>query len=394
MLNGVAGAASGDLDTVLNAIDYLPGSASVRDAFKQVSPEKAGALTSLGFVAANFQMRNLATRTTNLRFVQGEGSGGSPLSGGALNFNYSKTNGLMLAYNGAVTSDLFSARKEFQPPDSRWGIYLDGGATFGARNSSINQTGYNFTLGGFTLGADYRLQDYLLVGLATGYSNTQAGFKGSGGSVSTNSIPFNAYAAYFPGPLYVYGSIGYALNLYDLNRGIGFNGISRSASSSSTGHQFNLYGETGYDFRLPRLILTPSATLAFSGLWVGGLKESGAGALNLKVAPQSATSVQTGIGARATVPLKVGAARVVPQGYAFFQHEFADGRRNLSASLSQGSTSFNFKTDAPSRNFALLGASVTAGLKKNLYAQLNYSAEVGRAGSTSHTFNAGLRWEF
>ena len=83
------------------------------------------------------------------------------------------------------------------------------------------------------------------MGLATGYSNTSSGFYGSGGSVNANTIPFNAYAAYFPGSLYAYGSVGYALNLYDLKRGINFGGLARTASSSTTGNQFNLYGETG-----------------------------------------------------------------------------------------------------------------------------------------------------
>jgi outer membrane autotransporter protein len=392
MLNGLAGSASGDLDNVLNAIDYLPDSGSVQNAFKQISPEKAGALASLGFIGATFQMRNLATRTTNLRFVQGEGS--SLLSGGGLSCNYSKLDGLMLAYNGASLSNLFSARKEFQAPEGRWGVYVDGGAAFGSQHSSVNQTGYNFTLGGFTLGADYRLRDNLLVGLATGYSNTSSGFYGSGGSVNVNTVPFNAYAAYFPGSLYAYGSLGYALNLYDLKRGINFGGLARSASSSTTGNQFNLYGENGYDLKLSRFILTPSATLAYSGLWVNGLTETGAGALNLKVGPQSANSVQTGVGSRVTVPLMVGGAKVVPQAYAFYQHEFANGSRGLNASLSQGSSAFNFQTDAAKRNFALVGASVTAGLKKNLYAQVNYNAEVGRTGSSAHAINAGLRWEF
>jgi autotransporter-associated beta strand protein len=393
MLNSVAGVTSGDLDNVLNAIDYLPDSGSVQNAFKQISPEKAGALTNLGFVAANFQMRNLATRTTNLRFVQGE-SGGSSLSAGGLSFSYSKLDGLMLAYNGASLSNLFSARKEFQAPESRWGLYLDGGAAFGSQKSSLNQTGYNFTLGGFTAGADYRLRDNLLLGLSTGYSNTSSGFHGSGGSVNANTVPFNAYAAYFPGSLYAYGSLGYALNLYDLKRGINFGGLARTASSSTTGNQFNLYGETGYDLKLSRFILTPSATLAYSALWVGGFTEQGAGALNLKVAAQNANSVQTGVGGRLTVPLKVGSMKLVPQGYAFYQHEFANGSRNLNASLSQGSSSFSFQTDAAKPNFALVGASVTAGLRKNLYAQVNFNAELGRTGSTAQFINTGLRYEF
>ena len=323
MLNGLAGATSGDLNTVLDTIDGLPASANVRDAYKQISPEKASALSTLGFAAANFQVRNLATRTTNLRFVQGGSGEGGRVNSGNLGFNYSRPDGAMLAYNGASLSNLFSARKEFKAPESRWGLFADGGAAFGSQNSSTSQTGYNFSLGGFTLGGDYRLRDNLLVGLATGYSNTSSSFYGSGGSVTANTLPFNAYASYFPGSLYAYGSVGYALNLYDLKRGINFGGLARTASSYTSGNQFNLYGETGYDLRLSRFILTPSVTLGYSALWIGGFTEQGAGSLNLKVASQSADSLQTGLGGRLTVPFEVGSVTLVPQGYAFYQHEFS-----------------------------------------------------------------------
>ena len=127
---------------------------------------------------------------------------------------------------------------------------------------------------------------------------------------------------------------------------------------------------------------------------MGGFTETGAGALNLKVGAQNANSVQTGLGGRLTVPLRLGSVKVVPQGYAFYQHEFANGSRNLNASLSQGSSSFSFQTDAAKRNFALVGVSVTAGLRKNLYAQVKFNAEVGRTGSTAQSINAGLRYEF
>jgi outer membrane lipase/esterase len=372
----------------------LSASANVRDAFKQISPEKASALSTLGFAAATFQVRNLATRTTNLRFVQGGSSEGGSVNAGNLGFNYSRLDGLMLAYNGASLANLFSVRQEFKAPESRWGLFADGGAAFGRQNSSPSQTGYNFSLGGLTLGADYRLRDNLLVGLATGYSNTSSSFSGSGGSINAHTIPFNAYAAYFPGSLYAYGSLGYALNLFDLKRGLSFDGIARAASSSTTGNQFNLYGETGYDLKLSPFILTPSATLAYSALWVGGFTEQGAGALNLKVASQEADSLQTGLGGRLTVPLRVGSIKVVPQGYAFYQHEFSNRSRGLNASLSQGSSTFNFQSDAAKRNFAVVGANVTVGINKNLYAQVNYNADVGRSNSTVQYVNAGLRYEF
>jgi outer membrane autotransporter protein len=394
VLNSAAGTAAGDLNTVLNAIDNLPAAASIQEAFKQISPEKAGALANLGFAAANFQVRNLATRTTNLRFIQGESGGAGSLRPGGLNCSYSGQSGLMLAYNGGFLPDLFSAKKELRVPESRWGLFADGGAAFGSLNSTSNQTGYNFTLGGFTLGADYRLTDKLLVGLATGYSHTFSGFYGSGGSVNVNTVPFNAYAAYFSGSLYAYGSLGYALNLYNMKRNISFAGIGRTASGATTGNQFNLYGETGYDLNLRRFILTPAATLAYSALRVGGFTESGAGALNLQMDPQNVSSVQTGVGCRLTYPLQLGSVILVPQAYAFYQHEFANNSRGLDASLSQGSGTFTWQTDAAGKNFALVGASLTAGLRKNLSAQVNYTSEVGRGNATAQAINAGLRYEF
>jgi uncharacterized protein with beta-barrel porin domain/exo-beta-1,3-glucanase (GH17 family) len=395
MLNGLAVAASGDLNDVLNDIDSLPTAAMVRDAYKQISPEKAGSMANLGFVAANFQVRNLASRTTNLRFVQGGGSGGaSSLAPGGLNCNYSRQSGVMLAYNGGSLPGLFTAKREFKVPESRWGLFADGGASFGTQASTSNQTGYTFTLGGLTLGADYRLTDKLLVGLATGYSNTASSFYGTGGSVTVNTIPVNAYAAYFSGPLYAYGSLGYALNLYNLRRAINFDGIGSTATSSATGNQFNLYGELGYDLNLRRMILTPAATLSYSALWLGGFTEQDAGALNLKVGPQNASSVQTGVGGRLTLPLKLGQILLAPQAYAFYQHEFANGSRGLNASLSQGSGSFTWQTDAAGQNFALVGASLTAGLRENLYAQVNFNSEVGRRHATAQFINAGLRYEF
>jgi outer membrane autotransporter protein len=73
---------------------------------------------------------------------------------------------------------------------------------------------------------------------------------------------------------------------------------------------------------------------------------------------------------------------------------FGAGCRGLNASLSPGSSSFTWQTDAAGQNFALVGASLTAGLRENLYAQVNYNAEVGRSNATAQYFNAGLRYEF
>ena len=84
-----------------------------------------------------------------------------------------------------------------------------------------------------------------------------------------------------PGGLifYTFGSLDYALNLFDLECQLSFGGLSRTAKSSPTGNQFNAYAEAGYDLSLGRLVATPVVSLAYSSLWLDSFTESGAGAL-------------------------------------------------------------------------------------------------------------------
>jgi hypothetical protein len=60
----------------------------VQYTFKQISPEKAGVLATLGFAGTSFQMRNPATQTTNLHFEAEWFNHGGDF--GSLNLKYSR----------------------------------------------------------------------------------------------------------------------------------------------------------------------------------------------------------------------------------------------------------------------------------------------------------------
>jgi outer membrane autotransporter protein len=395
MLNGVANGATGDLGNVLNTLANLPSNDQVANAYQQISPDKAAALPALAFAESNLHKRILSQRISNLRFGSREieAMGGLP---GSFNLNCSPASGLMLAYNSSNLAGLLtSGRKAGQvAPESRWGVYLDPVLVLGSQASTVNQTGFNFSIAGFNAGADYRVRDDLLVGLATGYSYTGARFQGSGGSVQANTWPLTAYVAYLPQSFYAYGSLGYALNLFNLERNISFGDLNRTAKSSTTGNQLNTYGEAGYDLKVKRLVVTPVVSLAYSRLWVGGFTEDGADSLNLRVSPQNAQSLQTGVGGKIALPMKRNSVVVVPQVYATYQHEYSNSSRGLDARLSQAGSTFTFQSENPHRNFAVVGANVNILTQKNLKVQLDYNAEVGRGNSTAHYVSAGVRWEF
>ena len=391
MLNGLQATATGDLANVLNTIAALPSNAAVANAYQQISPDKAAALSTMAFAAAELQKRSLSRRITDLRF------GPEDAVAGGLGFNHGFSAGTLLAYNSDNLSNLFTGAGPSGAAENRWGVYLDPALIIGSQATAANQpsqTGFNYTIAGFNAGIDYRLRDDLLVGLASGYSHTTSTYHSSGGGVEANTWPLTAYGAYLPKPFYAYGSLGYTLNLFDLDRGITFAGLNRTAKSSPTGNQLNAYGETGYDLRVQRLVLTPAVSLAYSSLWVNSFTESNAGALDLNVSPQNAQSLQTGVGGKIALPIKRDSTTVVPQIYAFYQHEYSNSIGTLDARLSQVGSTFAFQSVPPHRNFAVVGANFTLASKNNLKIQMDYNAEVGRGNSTAHYLSAAVRWEF
>jgi len=116
--------------------------------------------------------------------------------------------------------------------------------------------------------------------------------------------------------------------------------------------------------------------------------------LNLTVASQSADSLQSGVGARVSYPVKVGNVSVKPQLSVTWQHEFSDNTRGLNASLAAGGSTIKFRNDRIGQDFALVSVDIPAKVTKNLVANVGYTAEVGRDKSSNMGANIGLKLKF
>ena len=173
-----------------------------------------------------------------------------------------------------------------------------------------------------------------------------------------------------------------------------FGTINRTAKANTSGNQFQAGGETGYDFKVGKAIFGPTVSLQYVTQSTGGFTESNAEALNLRVASQTADSLQTGVGARASYKAKVGNVNVKPQLAVFWQHEYSNNTRGINARLAQGSSSMNWQTDKIGKDFAVVSFDLPARISKNLVAHVGYTAEVGRSKSSNQGVNIGLRYEF
>jgi outer membrane lipase/esterase len=317
--------------------------------------------------------------------------GGGFLRG--FNFGYDNSTKMVLAASNLTLSD--AGNPVMRPGrEQRWGIYLEPMVNWGNQQATTNMVGYRYKNFGFTLAADYWVRDNWLVGVNTGYGRTLTGIGGTGGDINANTIPFNAYSAFFTSGFYVNGNLGYTYNTYDLQRNIAYGTINRTAKATTSGNQFQAAAETGYEVKLGQAIVGPLATLQFATLTTGGFTETNAGALKLKVGSQSANSLQSGLGARASYRAKIGKVTVKPQLSIVWQHEFADNTRGVNARLAQGSSTMTFRTDRIGQNFAVVSADLPARISKNVVASVGYAAEVGRSKSSNMGINIGLRYEF
>ncbi len=394
MLNDVSSTTTGDLGTILNNIDGLRTSGQVANAFQHMSPDMAASLANLGFAASDIFRQDLIERITNLRY--GAENGGSlALGGGSLGFAGADTP--LLAMGPSNPLALLGAGSAADGSHKFGGlnVYVDPLISWGTQNSTATEIGYDFSIGGFAAGADFRPRDDLLTGIATGYAYTDAGYAEFEGQANNATVPITLYAFYTPfSSFYAFGAAGYALNTFNMNRQIGFGGINRMASSSTTGNQFNTYGEAGYDFKLGKLVMTPVFDFSYSNLWIGGFTESGAGVLNLNVDSQHAESLQTGPGIKLGWLEQCGRAEIAPQFYVSYEHEYLNNSRDLEASLGQVGIPFAFATQQLGKNFAVIGGSLTLFSGKNFSVQLNSNAEVGRSDYAAYTLDAGLRFQF
>ncbi|MBU4447087.1 MAG: autotransporter outer membrane beta-barrel domain-containing protein, partial [Proteobacteria bacterium] len=395
MLNALPFVTSGDLFEVLNAINALTTDQAVSRSFDEISPQKYAALPTLAFPVTHMQFQYLRNRLARQRWEAELGSDAVSSGGGGFmrGFNFGYDNRMLLAASNLTLSDAGNPliRKGV---DHRWGIYLEPMANWGNLSPTANMVGYRYKNFGFTLGADYWVTDNLLVGVNTGYSKTLTGVGGTGGDINANIIPFNAYSAFFVKGFYVNGTLGYTFSNYDMERNVAFGTINRTAKANTSGNQFQAAGETGYDFKVGNAIVGPTVSLQYATQTTGGFTESNAGALNLKVASQTADSLQTGIGARVSYRAKVGNVTVKPQLAVVWQHEFSNNTRGVDARLAQGSSTMNWRTDKIGQDFAVVSFALPARVSKNLVAHVGYTAEVGRSKSSNQGINLGLRYEF
>jgi uncharacterized protein with beta-barrel porin domain len=289
-------------------------------------------------------------------------------------------------------------------------VFLSAGAYALNHYNNRYEDGYEAQLPTVTVGADYRVNDSLLAGLAFNYTNYDGTYDDGGGFDKHIFGPL-LYATFLPFQgAFANVVLGYARQENRNNRLASASSCGSPGPpcdpgeepSISEGHTSADYSENqytagvlaGYDQPFGNVTVGPRLGLAFSYEDFESIKEEGDTGLELRYNNLNQTSVQSSLGVQASVSFETAHGIVVPQAAVAWVHEYANSDRNIDARLVEASPaapSFTFQREPPARDWASIGLGVSALLTNGLQPFVQFATIQGNENFVSYGGTAGVR---
>ena len=367
VLDQVNATATGDLNTVLNALSGLS---------TQQGPAALNAISGqqyADFGTTNIQGAALFMNTVGQQMALARGGAGG-------------------GQRQALAQACEVEACEGVSPWSVWASAIGGlGSVAGNGNSSTLT--YNF--GGAAAGIDYRLDPRFLVGLSAGYAAGNQWVDSFMGRGWTDTVSVIGYGSFTQGGFYADALAGYAYSGNQMQRQIQFPGLQRTANGSTGANQFLGQIETGYRIGLyapAAASITPFARLQGSTVTQNAFSEWGANSLSLNVAQQTTNSLRTVFGADLAGAIPLGSERSLALDLRLgWLHEYADTGRPITAAFAGApSNAFTVYGATPQRDAAVIGFSAGTNIAEATRLYLRYDGEIS-TGASNHTLNLGLR---
>lgn len=287
-------------------------------------------------------------------------------------------------------------------------LFVTGLGGFGNARATSTEDGVNFDNQGVLVGADYRLNDNLVAGMAVGYSRVEsnfiAGLNTAGGNIVSDIFNVSAFSTYDFNDSYIDGIFTYGRSDYDSSRRVvilssnpsSAGGANRTATADPVGNQYSAGVGFGHNFHHGALTVNPFVRGTYMFGQIDRYSEQGASGLNLDVNEQEFESAQTIVGGQLSYAFSQSFGVIIPQASFSWNHEFKNDSRSILASYSAdpGHLTLTANSAAPDRDYFILGGGVSGVLQGGVQLFFNYQTLLGYQHINSHGFSSGVRVEF
>ena len=277
----------------------------------------------------------------------------------------------------------------------RWSLFASGRMNTGEKDASSNDDGYDFDTKGMTLGADYRLNEQVILGGALGYAKMNSDFGNNGGDLDIEASTLVVYGSFFTkNNFYVDGSALYTLHNFDFTRKI--NSFNTQTDGDTDGDQYAFSLSAGKDFNVGALSMSPYGRFDYIKNNIDSYRENGGNGLALNVDSQDVKSKTTALGARVSHAASLSWGVLMPTAHAEWVHEYNDSNRDIIARFAQDPNGISFATpvDTPDNDYFNWGAGLSATLPAGYSLFVNYEAVTAQKYFSNQTVHLGARMEF
>jgi uncharacterized protein with beta-barrel porin domain len=283
------------------------------------------------------------------------------------------------------------------------GFVSAGGESLNHHNNKF-EDGYSSAIPKITVGADYRITDWVTAGLAMNYFY-QDGTYDDGGDFHTNSFGPIVYVSFTPLPN-VFTDVALGYNHQDNNRNRKATATASDGTVIDTGHisgsfngdQYSAGFLSGYDHQFEGFTIGPRGGLNYVYTNVENYSEANGNALALRYSGMNQSSLQTTLGAVATRPISTSLGVVQPQIGVSWVHEFLNDARNIQAKylnvVDPSATQFTFQREHPARDWAVIDVAVSMVLPNQLQPFISFTTIQGNENLVSYGGQVGLRMGF
>jgi outer membrane autotransporter protein len=337
-------------------------------ALDQISPEELNATRTQTLNLSRSQLLNVADRLVALR------NGAKGLSLVGLNLN--NQDSFISADQIATSLDrVFGGGASADEPreslfDDRLGLWLRGNYSFGDKERSSADHGFDAHQWGVMGGLDYRVSPLSVIGLAAGYGRSDVSFNPVGaGTLDTTATTVAIYATMYAKRGFYADAMASILRAgYDSLRNLSFSEggvpIELTARGDTAGRTFGLAFTLGYDINLRAFTIAPSVGYNYLTSTIDAFRESGAAGLDLRFEEQTHVSGTANAALRMSYAWKTGIGVIVPQVRSEYIREFIDDRETFGVRFANdpfGDTPLMIvKTDVPDRSYWRLTGGISA----------------------------------
>jgi uncharacterized protein with beta-barrel porin domain len=297
-----------------------------------------------------------------------------------------------------------SPEKGASADGSGWGFLVTPLYGQSTRKETDLENGYKSTLSGLIVGADYRFTDSLVLGVTVGHTKDDAKFLNDAGSLKTSSNAFTVYSTWLPSDnIAVDGYLGYGKLSFDSQRYVDLqylNGtINGFVNGTFVGKQILAGMSVSSQTDVGQFTVSPYINLDYAKTSFNSYNESGSNfstnLIAMHYGERRVSSLTSSMGGRLNTSHGYNWGALLPSIRLAAVHEYQNRVRMINNELiATPGYGFSVDTDAPDRNYLILGGGVVAVMNSGAHFFLDYEKRTQDRLLSSWAVSLGGLFEF